>query len=545
MDFMNSGMNTSLPVRTTIRRATPEKLARLNRDRSPETRFPPAEEAIDYLVRTPLNDFSLADLQRFSQHPDELVRIGFVRLSHSISHNTAAKKFANRHWTIWHDLVEQALQESNRDQVLWTPLLDACIDFANTNSFIYDTLITHSLHKRFDRFCEIVRAIEDPRALEPLAAFHSSAVRGLQLVFAQTIPEHLIPRWIGNAEHVRLVISNSTLLRKHGSTILMRIFELPTAELEAAENHLLLLIKKELPHDPAGWGDEVIRRAIENESYRHLAIVLHRLHGVSSQGLEYILDSLGPHLASPENDRVRELLTETVLHPACPREIRNRLLMGEFGFPPQLYVSLKTEEEILDAAWRHEGAKVATKVFCHSNVSTVTALRILRENYSALDFHNHPYYVPPCMLRPTILVALTEPSLGFVGKNDSLLSTVRVRKILQDITLRSENFNQDPWRDLALSLLFRNLGMQSMDAGHRLEVIEMFHKFAQSYPFSLDHEATMLYLGDSAPTVREAMLLMLSTVSIKQDLIKQDLPRWRTWAEKVLGANIDQLKMIR
>lgn len=84
------------------------------------------------------------------------------------SSNPRARKFVLSYTDLLNQFAQRVIEEADQDGVLWTPILDACMD-------VYDSFATfhagwlHNVGERFDRFAKALLEIRDAAVLEPLA----------------------------------------------------------------------------------------------------------------------------------------------------------------------------------------------------------------------------------------------------------------------------------------------------------------------------------------------------------------------------------------
>lgn len=146
-----------MPLRTEIRRVSDAELAQLNQQRPAEAQFSSPDETVELLVQTTLTRFSPDELILLTEHPDELVRIALVQMLIRSLHRSDARSYADRHAYVWQKFAERAVQEANDENVLWTPLLDACVDGPEDYSLKHCSLLAPA----FEQFCHLRRVVQE------------------------------------------------------------------------------------------------------------------------------------------------------------------------------------------------------------------------------------------------------------------------------------------------------------------------------------------------------------------------------------------------
>lgn len=357
-------------IRTKVRNASEADLVSAREAQGIE--FRPTRDELLLLARTSTDRVTEALARRWSEHPDELVAMMFVRTHLGAVASNRTLMLREIHTRI----SERAVRDAEQGGDDWTPLLDVLVDVAGGDGMVRQVT---GYEKRLRKLHAWIRRVSDPAELVPLAQLDSSAIRYAQLEIARTIPEELLAHWIQGGGDMMRVLRNDQLARRHAPALLLHLFELGIREVLELEEDIREIEPRWLRGTDQAYADLVIDRALGvssedpwTASYRGvLGWVIDKLPDIDPERIRSLVADTSRDF--PKSD----LLASLVLHPSAPPEIRRDLLAGKFGFGANLLMHACADAEFLRAAWRRGGEKAVEMIYLHPNTPADVAVQLI------------------------------------------------------------------------------------------------------------------------------------------------------------------------
>lgn len=181
------------------------------------------------------------------------------------------------------------------------------------------------------------------------------------------------------------------------------------------------------------------------------------------------------------------------------------------------------DAEILDAAWKFQGARFHDQILYHPNVSAETAVQILQ--YLASDHRlSLSASLPSCSASPAVAMAYLNTVFPAKRLNPKFVHSAGrlLRNLLYHMASLPDAAKGDPWGSLALSLGLQQVARFSTesDSGEKTWVLNQLRPWAQEIQPDLDQDVATSYLLDPSGSVRESMALLLPHVHLQTGLIE-------------------------
>lgn len=497
-------------IRTELNRVSKKELASFNKERG-DNPFLPADEELEIILRTNPERTIDRDWNRWSEHPDELVQIAFLRTVGAQIQSQGRRSLGQPSQDMASVIAKRIVTESDSAKEAWNPSLDLLVE-AFGGEWTVKNLV--DFEKRIDPIQKWAKKQKDPEALRVLAHFDSGAMRYVQYSFAKVMPRDTIPFWVRSTSDAYRIFENEDLRDRYGADIVEHIFNtFGHREARGMEPHLEGLPESVFAKTDADYTARITEAAFEGQHFMSLSIIISKVPHMHEETAYKLLDN---EYGFPG------LIYATAVHPEVPQEIRQWALDGKFNLRG-LAEHPRADVELLWAAWESEGLGVAEILAHRTDVPADLALEVAVVSGNKLEEEG----LPPIAKIPEVAYSILERQ----GSEDD-----RDQVAWSMLTKLVEHWGEHKGQDVAINAVFER-GLKNLSPESGYDIVKLLDNDAViSVPVAPNYLEGLL--KDREREVRQKALLIAGKFQAPSKEEEQKRAKW----VKNLNAKTEEIK---